>query len=83
MSCYSKEARMEVHRSGFEFGQDGQITIRRNESSCGTPPIRYQNYRDTWRMNADSVLQPLIGFTAIILKMIHGNWFLFQRIVWL
>lgn len=72
VSYYSKEARMEIHRSGFEFGQDGQITIRRNESSCGTPPIRYQNYRGTWRMNTDSVITTTYRFHSSNLE--NDSW---------
>lgn len=56
VSVYKRQDRMDYKKANFVFKKEGNVTYRRNESDCGTPPISYQNYYGNWELSKDSII---------------------------
>ncbi len=72
VSVYVKQERFDDQKSGLQFKEDGVFTICRNQSTCGTPPIQYQNFHGKWTMSSDSILTT--SYRYFNNKTIESNW---------
>ena len=42
---------------GYDLHADGTLTVRQNSGFCGTPPISYADYKGSWNILNDTLLQ--------------------------
>jgi hypothetical protein len=47
---------------GYRFNPDGTLTERKNSGWCGTPPISYADYKGSWAMLNDTLIQIDVGY---------------------
>jgi hypothetical protein len=47
---------------GFAFFADGRFIEHKNNCSCGTPPIIYEEYEGSWMMQSEQTFEIQVGF---------------------
>ncbi len=52
---WTKVKQFDLKKGGLEFKQNGELIVRMNAGSCGTPPITYKNHKGTWEKVSDSI----------------------------
>ncbi len=52
---WTKVKQFDLKKGGLEFKQNGELIVRMNAGSCGTPPITYKNHNGTWEKISDSI----------------------------
>jgi hypothetical protein len=53
---FTKMRYFDKNKAGFEFKSRGKIIKRQNSCWCGNPPIKYKNYKGTWKYISDSTI---------------------------
>jgi hypothetical protein len=55
-SIYNRSQDFE-ETEGYRFNSDGSLLIRANSGDCATPPISYANYKGSWSIINDTLIQ--------------------------
>ncbi|EZH75249.1 hypothetical protein ATO12_00290 [Aquimarina atlantica] len=83
---WTKVDKLDLTKSGLEFKEKGELIVRMNSGSCGTPPITYKNYNGTWKKISDSTLVLTHKFwggvakRSILIKTLNEKQLIFEAL---